>query len=111
VHDDHRGHDLPRELDQRRDLEAIVQRTHQRDHPRGQQHTVPQLMVFAEARRQPDQPGEERPREDRQAAQERRRALGQAALARLVDRPHRVGEAHRQRRQERRHRGGEQEGV
>jgi hypothetical protein len=111
VHDDHRRHDLARELDQRRDLEAVVERADERDHARGEQHAMPQLMILAEPARQPDQPGDERAGKDRKPAEQRRGALGQAALTRFVDRADRGGEAHRERRQQRRHGSGKQEGV
>jgi len=111
VHDDHGRHDLAGELDQRRGLEAVVERAHERDHAGGKQHAVPQLMILAEPGRQPDQPGDERACEDRESAEQRRGALRQAALTRLVDRADRAGEAHRERRQQRRHGSGKQEGV
>ncbi len=57
------------------------------------------------------EPGYERPGEDRQAAEQRRGALGEPPLARLVDRPDGPREAHRERRQQRRENGGGQEGV
>ena len=111
MHDDHRRHDLAGELDQRRGVEAIVERAHERDHAGGEQHAVPQLVVLAESGGQPDQPRDERTGEDREAAEQRRGAFRQAALTRLVDRPDRAREAHRKRRQQRRHGSGEQEGV
>jgi hypothetical protein len=58
VHDDHRRDDLTGELDDRRQLVAIVDRADERDHAGGEQHAVPQLMFFAEAARKPDQPGD-----------------------------------------------------
>ncbi len=86
VHGDHRRRELPGELDDRRQIEAVVERAHERDQRGREQHAVPQLLRFAIARRQPDQRGDEHAGEDRQAAEQRRRALGQTPLARLVDR-------------------------
>jgi len=68
-------------------------------------------VILAEPGRQPDQPGDERAGEDRESAEQRRRALREAALTRFVDRTDRAGEAHRERRQQRRHGSGKQEGV
>ncbi len=106
VHDDQRRGHLPGELHQRRQVEAVVERPHHRDEGGGDQHAVPDPFVG-----QPDEPGHERAGEDRQAAEQRGGALGEAALARLVDRPDCPREAHRERRQQRRHNGGGQEGV
>jgi len=111
VHHDHGRHDLAGELDHRRHVEAVVERADERDHAGRQQHAVPELVVLPEPGRQPDQARGERAGEDRKPAEQRRRAVGEPALARLVDRPGGDGEAHRERRQERRHGGGKQEGV
>ena len=84
-------------------LEAVIERADERDHRGGEQHAVPQLRLrFAGvAGGQPDQAGDERAREDRKAPEQRRRALGEPALARLVDRTDDPREAHRERRQQR----------
>ena len=111
MHDDHSCCDLTGELDERWDVEAVVERADERDHAGCEQHAVPQLVFFAETGRQEHEPGDQRPSEDRQAAKQRRRALRQAPLTRFVDRPHGACEAHRERRQQSRHCNGEQEGV
>ncbi len=69
VHDDHGRDDLACELDYGRQLVAIIERADERDHTGGEQHAMPQLMFFAEPAREPDQPGDERARENRQAAE------------------------------------------
>lgn len=75
VHDDHGGHHLAGQLGGGRQIEAIVERAHERDHPRGEQHTVPKLVVFAIAAGQPHERRDEHAGEDRQPAQERRRPI------------------------------------
>ena len=74
VHDDQRGGDLPSELHHGRQLEAVVERAHERDHGGGDQHAVPDAFVG-----QPDQPRDERAGEDRKSAEQRR---GRARRAR-----------------------------
>jgi hypothetical protein len=111
VNDDHRRDDLTRELDDRRQLEAIVDRADERDHGCGQQHAMPQLMFGGIAGRQPDQRRDERAGEDRKAAEQRRRILREAALTRFVDGADGLRDAHRERRQQRRHGGGYEKGV
>jgi hypothetical protein len=111
VHGDHRGEHLSRQLHGRREVEAIVKRPNERDHGRGQKHSVPQLVVSAIAGRQPHERRDEQPGEDREAAQQRRRTFGQAPLARLVDRANGPREPHRERRHQRGDDRGSQEGV
>ncbi len=109
VHDDHGRQHLAEQLQRRVQIEAVVEGAHQRDDPGGQQHAVPQLCFFAEARGQPDQSGHERAGEDRQPTEQRRGALGQAPLARLVDHARGPRQAHREGRHQRRDdRGGEE---
>ncbi len=111
VHDDDGGRHLTRELGGRRQLEAVVERADERDHRRRQQHAAPQLVFGPIARRQPDQHRDERPGEDRKAAEQRRRALREAALTRFVDRADRPCDPDRQRRQQRGDGGRHEEGV
>jgi hypothetical protein len=110
VHCDERRRDLSSQLEHGRQLEAIVERPHRGDERRRQQDPVP-LPAFRTRRGQPDHPRHERPAEDRQPPQQWRRPIRQPALAWPVDRPHRPGQAHRQRRQQRGHGGRNQEGV
>jgi hypothetical protein len=74
---------------------------------------VPQLrLLFAGvAGWQPDQAREQHPGEDRKAAEQGRGAIGQAPLARLVDRADDPREAHREGRQQRGDDRGGQEGI
>jgi len=113
VHDDHRREHLAEELQRGMQVEAVVERAHERDHRGGEQHAVPQLrLAFAGvAGGQPDQAGDERAGEDRKPAEQWRGPRGQAALARLVDRADGPREAHRERRQQRGQDRGGQEGV
>ena len=115
VHRDHRRHELPDELHRRMQVEAIVEGPHDRDHGRREQHAVPQLgLVFPQvddAGRQPDPARDERTGEDRQPAQQRRRAFGEAAVARFIDRADEPRQAHRERRQQGRHGGGDKKCV
>jgi hypothetical protein len=112
VHDDDRRENLTGQLQARRQLEAIVERTHQRDHRCADEHAMPQFGRFlAEARRKPDQPGDKGPSEDRQAAEQRLGTLRQAALAGLIDRADGSRQAHRDRSNQGGHRRRRQEGV
>ena len=67
--------------------------------------------VRAVAGRQPDRAATSDAGEDREAAEQRRRALREPALARLVDRPHAPRERHRQRREQGRHGRGREKRV
>ena len=111
VHHDHRREHLTGELQHGGQLEAVVERAHERDHAGAQQHALPQVRLLAVARGQPDQPRGERSAEDREAPEQGRGAVRQAPLARLVDRADGGREAHRERRQQRGHgrRGEERE--
>ncbi len=108
VHDHKRRHDLPRELDRRVQIEAIIQRPHNRDQRGAQQHPLPHAARRA-AVGQPSHTRHQHPREDRQAAQQRRRLVRQPPLARHIHGTYRSREAHRQRRQQRRHHRRRQE--
>ena len=72
--------DLPEELDQRRQLEAVVERADDRDHDGAAEDRAGDRVVG-----QLDDGGQHDPGEDRDAAQERHRAVGETALAGLVD--------------------------
>lgn len=111
VHDDHRRPDLADELHQRRQVEAVVQRADDRDHGGGDQHAVPQIVAFGIAGRQEGQHRNHDAREDRKAAEQRRGATGESALARFVHGADDLGQPHRQRRQQRRHGASDQEGI
>jgi hypothetical protein len=113
VHHDHRCQHLPEQLDRRVQVKAVVEHANTRDHGGGQQYAVPQLrLLFARVTSgQPHQAGDQRPGEDRKTTQQRRRPLGQAPLARFVDRPDHPGETHRQRCQQRGDDRGGQKGV
>jgi hypothetical protein len=112
VHDDHRGDDLAEQLERGVQVEAVVEGADERDHRGGEQHAVPQMrLLFAGvARRQPDQPRDERTREDREPAEKRRGTLREAALAWLVDCADGPREAHREGGQQRGDDRGGQEG-
>ena len=101
--DDHRREDLAGELRGRVQLVAVVERADGGDDGRREQHAVPQLIVLAVAGGQEGQDRDEHPPEDREAAEQRRRLLGEAALARLVDRADSPRQAHREGREQRRH--------
>ena len=111
VDDDDRREHLAGELDRRRQVEAVVEGAHQRDDARTQQHPVPELMVLSVARRKPHEHGHEGAGEDGQAAEQGRRAIGEAASARLVDHARSPRDPHRQRRQQRGHGRCEEERV
>jgi len=115
VHDDDRREHLAEQLDRRRQVEAVVDGPHERDHRRRQQHAVPQLvLVFVSghvARGKPDQSGHQRAREDRKAPQQRRGPMREAALARIIDRADGPGQALGERCEHRGHRRRYQEGV
>ena len=102
---------LSRELDHGRQVEAIVHSADHGDQRGPEQHAVPQLMLFAVAGGQPDQPGRERSREDRHSSEQRRLTIREAPLTRLIDRPDDSRQAHRERSQQRRHRRSRQEGI
>jgi hypothetical protein len=75
---------------------------------------VPQLVLPGQpriARGQPDQRRRDDAGVDRQAAEQRRGPLGEAAVAGLVDGAHAPRETHRQRRQHRGQRRGHDERV
>jgi hypothetical protein len=103
VHDDHGGGGLAGELDDRRQVEAVVKRTHDGDERRGDQHPMPHLPARAIAGRQERQRGDEHTREDREAPEQRRRAARETALPRLVHGAHGTRQPHRERRQQRGH--------
>ncbi len=101
--DDHRREDLAGELRGRVQLVAVIERADRGDDGRREQHAVPQLIVLAVARGQKGQDRDEHPPEDREAAEQRRRLLREAALARLVDGADSPCQAHREGREQRRH--------
>ncbi len=103
VNDDHGRDHLAGELRRRVQLEAVVEGADERDHRRAEQHAGPEVRRFAVARGQPDQHRGQRAAEDRKAAEQRRRPVGEPALARLVDRADRTRQLHRPGRQQRRH--------
>jgi hypothetical protein len=70
-----------------------------------------EAVVRARGRLDEQQAGDERPGEDRQAAEQRRRLAAQAARLGLVDRADATGEPGRQRRQHRRHGEGRDERI
>jgi hypothetical protein len=111
VHDDHRRGDLAGELDDRRQVVAVVERPYERDERRGKQDAVPQPLARAIAGGQEGERRDEHTGEDREAAEQRGRAFGQTALAWLVDGADRDRQAHRQWRQQRRHRRRRQKCV
>jgi hypothetical protein len=111
VHDDHRRGDLTGELDQRRQVEAVVERADDRDDGGGDQHAAPKIRAFAVAGGQECQHRDHHSGEDRKAAEQRRGTVGETALARFVHCTDSPGQPHRQRRQQRRHGGGDQERV
>jgi hypothetical protein len=76
VNDDHRGQHLPGELQERGQVEAVVQCAHEGDHRSTDDHPVPQFTAFpAVAGRQPDQDRNEHSGEDREATEQRRRSF------------------------------------
>jgi hypothetical protein len=103
MHDDHGGGDLADELYERRQIETVVERSDGGDQRCGYQHAMPHLAAGAVARRQESEHRHEHAREDRQTAEQRRRAIGESSLARFVDGPHSPRQAHRERRQQRGH--------
>ena len=111
VHDHHGSRDLPGELDDRREVEAIVERAHGGDQRRGDQDAVPQAVAASIAGRKERQHRHEHAGEDRQPAEQRSGAAGEATLARFVHGAHGGRETHRQRRQQRGHGRGDEEGV
>jgi hypothetical protein len=111
MHDYHRGQHLTGELDGGAQVEAVVERPDDGYDGRAEQHPVPQLMFLEVPGRQRHECGDERAGEDRQAAEQRRRLVGEPALAWLVDRADAPREAHAQGRQQRGHPRGEEEGV
>ncbi len=105
--------DLPGELDDRRQVEPVVQRPDERDDDRSEQDAV-DAVVGARRPVEEERGADEDPGEHRQTPEQRRRALGQAAVGRAVDGADRPRDAGRQRRDQHRHheRGGEaEEGV
>jgi hypothetical protein len=111
VHDDHRRRDLTGELDDRRQVVAVVERPYERDERRGEQDPVPQPLARAIAGGQEGERRDEHAGEDREAAEQRGRAFGQTALAWLVDGADRPRQAHRERCQQRGYGPREEEGV
>jgi hypothetical protein len=99
VDDDDCRQDLPKELGRGVQVEAVVERADESDDGGAQQHALPEMVLLVVARGQPDQTGDERPGEDGEAAEQRRGTVGEAPLARFVDRADGPREAHRQRRQ------------
>jgi hypothetical protein len=89
AHDDDRCRDLPGELYDRRQVEAIVEGAHRRDQRGGDKHPVPEMVARAVACGQERQHGNEHSREDRKATEQRRGATRQAPFARFVHGAHR----------------------
>ena len=92
-------------------VETVVERADDRDDRGAEQYAVPQIALAGVAGRQPDQPRDDPSRQDREASEKRRRAVGQATPARFVDRADGPREPHRQRCQQGGHRRGGQERV
>ena len=84
--------ELPGELDDRRQLEAVVERADDRDQRRRRKDPFSPVVVGQE-----QDTGDERAAEDRQAAEQRRRVLGQPDVLLLVDRADAPRKARRER--------------
>ncbi len=111
VHDDHGRRDLTGELRHGRQIQAIVDRPHERYQRRADQHAMPQLAVRTRAGGQPHEHRHEHAGEDRQPTQQRRGAPRQSPFARLVDSAHGERQPHRERGEQRGDHGSRQEGV
>jgi hypothetical protein len=101
VHDDHRRRDLAGELDDRGQVEAVVQRANDRYQRGADQHAMPHLRARAVAGGQEREYRNEHAGEDRKTAEQRRRAIGEAALTRFVHGADRPRQPHRERREQR----------
>ncbi len=75
VDDDHGRHDLPDQLRERMQVEAVVDRADGDDHGRREQQAAPDLVRFPVSGGQPHQHRDQHAGEDREAAQQRRVAV------------------------------------